>query len=169
MAKVTVALLAVLIASTAHAGNCRVLFRQQVVHHGYVQNVVQHHAQTLYLVSPELINKATIKKAIREELPSIAAEIRQQLNAPQSLAAPPGGVLQAKCVKCHTDSGSGVSAWDMAQGRTDSATVAWMEMLDGRRDPPADMKNLVQAIRDRGEQANYLAPFLDQQTVGKLD
>lgn len=82
---------AVLIGVPAFAGNCQVLYKQQVV--AYVA------PQVFYFAGQAIQDEATIRKAIRAEAPAILREALQQLQAPGPQPIVTGAI--AKCVKCH--------------------------------------------------------------------
>lgn len=158
-------LIALVLATPAFAGNhCHQLYFKQ-----HVQAVAV--VQPLYFAGQALHDEATIRKAIRAELPAIIQQLQAQPQ--QQVAAPSSGVFAAKCAKCHKG--------DNALTSDPGTFKAFARMAGLGEGIPNEMRAVIGGLtpQEKGELTEYLLrmpevrpavpPALPEPTEGRLE
>lgn len=137
-------LIALVLVTPALAGNCHQLY------HHKVQAVVL--AQPLYFAGQALHDEATIRKAIRAELPAIIQQLQAQPQQQRSdsVGQVTSQTFAAKCAKCHKG--------DTALTSDPSTFKAFARMAGLGEGIPNEMRAVIGGLTpaEKGELTEYL-------------
>lgn len=155
-------LVALVLVTPAFAGNCHQLYFKQ--HHVQAVAIVQ----PLYFAGQALHDEATIRKAIRAELPAIIQQLQAQPQQSNTQQINNASTFATKCLRCHKG--------DNALTSDPSTFKAFARMAGLGEGVPDQMRGVIGSLsaQEKGELTEYLlrmpeSPPPPPQPEGRLE